>query len=699
MSARLGDRLSAARQRRFVGRDEEVALFESALAAPEPPFHVLYIFGPGGIGKTTLLAQLAQRCSLAAVPAWLLDARTITPDPDSFIGALQRAMDIAPTIDPLHTLAASVRRHVILIDTYELLTPLDTWLRNVFLPELPAHVLVVLAGRDPPILAWRADPGWQALLHTLPLRNLSRTHSRAYLNERGIPPDQHEAVLSFTHGYPLALSLVADLFDQRRLLIFQPDEALDIVRTLLEHLVQRVPGPAHRAALEICALVRLTSEPLLAEMMMIPDVHELFDWLRGLSFISASRQGLFPHDLVREALEADLRWRNPDWYAELHRRARAFYSNRLQRLPPHEQQQTLANYIFLHRNNPVVRPFFEWQTGNTLLADSARAHDIPLLLALVERFEGGESAALARHWFDRQPGATTVIRDPAGHAAGFVLMLELQALSEAEREADAATRCAWHYVQQHAPLRPGEKATLFRFWMAQESYQSVSAVQSLLFIIIVRHYLTTPGLAFTFLPCADADFWAAMFQYADLKRIPSADFTVGGHSYGVYGHDWRSVPPMAWLELLGERELASGQRLADPPPLPKATLVVLSQSDFAAAVRDALRHLTSARALRDNPLLHSRLVSERAGNSAAEAERIAALRQAINQACDGLKASLHDVRSYRALYHTYLQPAPTQEQAAELLNLPFSTFRRHLKSGVEQVIALLWQQEMGEELL
>jgi hypothetical protein len=37
-----------------------------------------------------------------------------------------------------------------------------------------------------------------------------------------------------------------------------------------------------------------------------------------LSFVELSREGLFPHDLAREALVADLRWRNPDWNMELH---------------------------------------------------------------------------------------------------------------------------------------------------------------------------------------------------------------------------------------------------------------------------------------------------------------------------------------------------------------------------------------------
>lgn len=71
--------------------------------------------------------------------------------------------------------------------------------------------------------------------------------------------------------------------------------------------MQKVPGPAHRAALEACALVRLTTKALLAAMLESPDAHDLFEWLRNLSSIESGSQGIFPHDLAREALAADVR--------------------------------------------------------------------------------------------------------------------------------------------------------------------------------------------------------------------------------------------------------------------------------------------------------------------------------------------------------------------------------------------------------
>ena len=52
---RLWGRLTEIRHQQFVGRTPERTLFEAALAAADLPFFVFYIFGPGGVGKTTLL--------------------------------------------------------------------------------------------------------------------------------------------------------------------------------------------------------------------------------------------------------------------------------------------------------------------------------------------------------------------------------------------------------------------------------------------------------------------------------------------------------------------------------------------------------------------------------------------------------------------------------------------------------------------
>lgn len=224
MPSQVTERLSAARRQRFVGRDGEKLLFHRALASTELPFQVLHVFGPGDVGKTTLLREFALIAEQAKIPAFYLDVRNLEPSPESFLTALQTMMGFVPA-DSAHSLSAQSNRRVIMIDTYEALAPLDGWLRETFLPQLNANTLVALASREPPTPAWSADPGWQTALCVVPLRNFSPHESRAYLAKHNIPTQEHPAVLDFTHGHPLALSLVADVFAQCPGFHFQPEEA------------------------------------------------------------------------------------------------------------------------------------------------------------------------------------------------------------------------------------------------------------------------------------------------------------------------------------------------------------------------------------------------------------------------------------------------------------------------------------------
>jgi hypothetical protein len=148
---------------------------------------------------------------------------------------------------------------------------------------------------------------------------------------------------------------------------------------------------------------------------------------------------------------------------------------------------------------------------------------------------------------------------------------------------------------------------------------------------------------------------------------------------------------MTWLDVLAEREMEMEVQAPPPRAVP---LVVLSRPDFEQAVREALRALTQPAALETNPLLRSRLIVDQVGSSASTPERVVALRGMLRDAVRSLGSTPRQAKLQRALHHTYIQPAPTQDQAAELLDLPFSTYRRHLTAGVAAVVDLLWQHEV-----
>ena len=703
MSPSLADRLTQARHKRFVGRDGELSVFESALRSETLPFYILHIFGPGGVGKTSLLQEYALLSERHGARAIYLDARNIDLSPDAFTNSLGALLGGHNGESIPGLLNASPQRTVILIDTYEALTPLDGWLRTTFLPQLPDTVLTVLAGRSSPDAAWQGDTGWQDLVRVISLRNLSQDEGRSFLNKRGLPADHQQGILEFTRGHPLALSLVAELYSQRGHVGLHPEESPDVVKTLMERFVQQVPGPAHRTALEACALVRVTTESLLGEMLGISasgttseGVHSLFEWLRELSFIESSPEGLFPHDLARETLATDLRWRNPDWYVELHNRARKYYTDRLRQTSGLTQQRLMLDTVFLHRDNAVIRSFFDWQSTGSIVPYAMEESDNLRLQQMVTQHEGKESAELAIHWFKKYPQNVTVWRDTEGAPLGFLLSLPLHLVDDEDSKRDPAVNHTQGFLKNHAPLHENEVALLFRFWMARDTYQGISPIQSLIFIQVAKQYLTTPNLAFTFFPCAEPDFWAAILSYAELTRYPEADFEIGGKRYGIYGHDWRAMTPSAWIARLAEKEVGG---IGQAAPAVVEPVIFLSQDDFSKAVKQALQDFARPGGLAANPLLRSRLVSEaivRSGLKGSK-EQIEILKSRIKEAAEALRVHPRDEKLFRALDQTYLHPAPTQEAAAELLDLPFSTYRRHLTSGIQRLTEILWRQETGAD--
>ncbi|GAA2914538.1 hypothetical protein Acy02nite_17220 [Actinoplanes cyaneus] len=130
------------------------------------------------------------------------------------------------------------------------------------------------------------------------------------------------------------------------------------------------------------------------------------------------------------------------------------------------------------------------------------------------------------------------------------------------------------------------------------------------------------------------------------------------------------------------------EALADrEPSAERAAVTTWTRADFDDAVRQALRTWHRADLLADSRLAGSRMVRQRGG------EAVAALRHILRAALAVLGTDVRRSKHRRAVEATYLTGALTQEAAAERLGLPFSTYRRHLARGTEELCAILWRAE------
>ncbi len=197
--------------------------------------------------------------------------------------------------------------------------------------------------------------------------------------------------------------------------------------------MERVPGDLHWRALGVCAHARVTTEPLLAGVLGAESAAGAFEWLRGLSFVEQGPAGLFPHDLAREVLEADLRWRDPDAYRALHGALARFLVRRLRGSGGPARQEAYLDLLFLVRHRDSNRPFYNWASFGHASAEVAPAESGPALVEMVRRHEGEQSARVARYWLARRPQDFVAFRDSAQQIVGFAAALLLESVSRAGR--------------------------------------------------------------------------------------------------------------------------------------------------------------------------------------------------------------------------------------------------------------------------
>jgi hypothetical protein len=336
-----------------------------------------------------------------------------------------------------------------------------------------------------------------------------------------------------------------------------------------------------------------------------------------------------------------------------------------------------------------MRPYYEWTTLGSAYARPATPQDHPAILEMVMRHEGEDSVEVAQYWLQLQPQTFTIFCHASHEIMGFTCILTLHDLTPEQRVADQAVQLAWDFVMRTSPPRQHEVVTLQRFLatknpMPDKTLNSMGSLQSTLL------WLTTPRLSWSLIAVRNPQYWHDLFTYLYLRRIPEADFIVDDGQYGVFGHDWRVEPVMDWLEAMTRRELARTRESTFLPEQLSPSPMVLSQPDFETATRQALRDFLRPIALAANPLLRSRFVIERTDGTPE------ALQTLVRAAVESLRSNPKDEKFYLALWHTYIDPAPTQEAVAERLDLPFSTYRYHLTNGIEQVIAYLWRCELGD---
>ncbi|GAB7037713.1 hypothetical protein [Catenuloplanes niger] len=568
---------------------------------------------------------------------------------------------------------------VLLIDAFEHCQGLEGWLRDRFLPRLPDRTVIAVAGRRPLDLGWRTDPGWGPLVRVLPVGALTAAESAELLRARGVAAEQQPDLVAYANGHPLALSLAAEVAVREG--AWQPSQ--DLTSALLRRLVEEVPSPAHRQALHICAHARGTTEALLRAALPGQDTAPIFEWLRDQPYIEEGRDGLRPHDMVRDVLDTDLRWRDPVTYQAMHRGMLAHLVREVQAAAPGSLLHRVDAVNYLHRNGRIKRRYYRFTGRGGVAETRLRAGDHAALIDMTGRVDGPESAELVAHWLRHQPDAFHVHRRAGtDEPVGFLTLLRLGTADERLASTDPVTAAAWAHTDATAPLREEEHIGIARFIVDPVTYQRPSEIMDLVLQRLVGTYLTAARPAWSYTLWSDPS-WDELMRYSQhdlVTKLPQG---------ALYGHDWRARPLAGWLDGVGAEDLFGSR--PEPDGTAPDGYTVLSRSGFDAAVRDALRRRHDPDRGAANPLLGTRLIREYpAPDPATALDRL--LTEAVEEI--GPESSPHQ-RLYETLRVTYFEGLPSQEAAAARLTMPMTTYRRHLNRAVDRVAERLWLREMA----
>ena len=639
----LATRLERRDRDRFTGRHAEVEFLDRCLASDDPPACVIHVCGPGGIGKSTLLREIARRSRARGRTVVALDGRELGPDPEVLEAALRAvAEDAAP---------------VILLDSYEKMTALDSWLRRDLLLSLPDETVIVTAGRGAPNAGW-FQGGWESVTARIDLAAMPPDEARKLLAAYGVADSRVAAIIDWAAGSPLALALAADAAatDADWSAAHAPDRP-DILRALLHRLVETDLQDIRPSALGIAVVARSTTPELLHAVLPGEDAEAAYRQLASLTVTEPLGGGIMMHELVRKALLADLRLRNPELERDVRRRIADYLYER------GVAGDSLVIIDMAHLvENPVIRWGFGWDGNVSMRVDTVRQGD-------AEKAELAPNDGISRLWWQQSrryfyeaPARVAIARDDLDQICGYMVCMSL-ATAPAFADSDPLMGPWLAHARSNAAL--GDSV----LWQAAVDFTGEGKVQAMLGIAGVLRS-GSPNPRFAYLPI-DARVSGAV----DFARATGAEHV---HELDVYFDQVQiqcyrlDYGPGGLFALVRDQIYAE---LGLPPPGPRARPPQRPAADLET-VREILRNFRVPRELARSPLARGETVAERA-ESVRELIRAAAAEAFGDSENEKLLRSV--------LVAGYLQPMRSHEEAASTLLMSRAAYFRRLRTAVERL--------------
>jgi DNA-binding winged helix-turn-helix (wHTH) protein len=532
--------LAAQADRVFVGREPELRRLVD-VARGAAPTRVALLHGPGGIGKSMLLDHVKRQVAALGLRVVGLDAALCEPEVATLLAALSQAVGLrgtAATVDELAD-AWPASPTLLAIDSAERIACLLPLLRDRLLPALPAGTRTVVAGRDPPDARWHAHPRWGLAFEAIALDGLDGADSLVLLERLGVRAALRAQAGALARGHPLALALLAAEAARRGTL--PEDLGADVLGLLMQRCVEQVPDAAHRRALQVAAMTERTTETLLARTVPDASPAALYDWLSRQDYVRRDVDGLAVHDLVRDAVTADLRARDPESARALQLAVFSFLSARLRAAPA--DGPCTAGVARLLRVVPVFRRFFV-EGLERYLVDTPGPEEVPALRDFALRGLPAIEHRAFEHWIGHPAARWRVIREDGRRLCGVSCTIALDRLAAADGEADPLVGRVLRTLPGPARGLP----RMARFSVPEGERGPLNPSMNALQCAQARAWAATTGLGRWVVASVHPERYADLFSVMRFAPMAGCEVSADGVTVGCYVHDFHAEPWERWFE-------------------------------------------------------------------------------------------------------------------------------------------------------
>ena len=536
------------------GRAGELAVLSRQLDDGGTP--LLFLYGLSGIGKSALLRDYAVLAAGKGYHLALLDAEAIEPSEPGFMAALEGAAGIGAGRPAWDVLAGRTAPTLILIDHYEHIALLDGWLRQSLLPQLPANVKVLVAGRHPPGSGWLLCPGWSGLVASIELGPLTQAAAMGWLADSGVPQHESQRLARLTHGHPLALRLAIGAWRANPGTGLPEGQLNQVIEALVASCMDGIDDPDVHEALRRTSLLRRISLPLLAQLVPAADNTALFDKLARLPIISRGPDGLTMQALVRNAVAQAYRASDPDGVARV--KALAAQCIRTQAAAAARQDWAYSADLLYLLEHPAIRAIYFGDGSTTHEVEQARAADGAAIVALAARQGGPVQAAEAARWWELAPHCFHVARTPATPVAGFYVVATSDQIPAQLMAEDEVVRGTLRHLDGH-PLAAGDAWILLRMRFCAQAGSSISEANAAMCLDVKRCYIHHRlRLRRMYGPLEIRSDYVEPFRHVGMAPLPGYEHVVDGHAQHLLMLDVGPDRLNGWLAGLLAAEATAG---------------------------------------------------------------------------------------------------------------------------------------------